>query len=341
MAIDFFGTRTMLRGLQERRAPRRFFSSRYFQGPITSTTEYVDIDVMRNKRRLAPFVHPLMEGKLVERAGFVTQTIKPPYIKPKMATTALDMIKRGFGEQIYSDVTPAQRVANQVAQDLSELADMIDRRIEWMCASALFNDSVTITGEGLNAVVNFGRANSNEIVLTSGDLWSAPTSTPVEDLRAWRSMVTQATGLVPRELILGSEAAAAFVKHDEIIEILNRPVQSQITLQMDTSDLENGVTYIGRIEQTDVWTFEEWYLDDNGVEQPLVPADKALLLVPNARREIRFGAILDLDAGGVAAVPYWPKSWRVPDPSAQWLLLQSAPIPVPVQVDASVVAEVV
>jgi hypothetical protein len=343
MSIDFYGTRSMLRALDERRAPKRFFSNRFFSGPITHNTQAIDIDIRRNKRRLAPFVHPLAEGKLVERLGFRTETIKPPYIKEKMPATAVDMVNRGFGEPIYSTVTPAQRLANQAAMDLAELQDMIDRRIEWMCASALFNDSITVTGEGLNAVIDFGRATSNDVTLTSGDQWDETTSTPVADLRAWKTIVTQATGLVPDQLVLGRDAAAAFIEHDQVLEILNRPVQSQIVLTMDNSQLEEGVTYIGRVEGLDIWTFEEWYLDDNGIEQPLVPIDKALLAVsaPRARREINFGAILDLDAGGVAAVPYFPKSWRVPDPSVQWVLLQSAPLPVPTQVDAALVADVV
>jgi hypothetical protein len=341
MAINFYGTRTMLRALEERRAPKRFYSTRFFPNRITSNTEYVDIDIRRNKRRLAPFVHPLAEGKLVERAGFVSKTIKPPYIKEKMPTTAVDMINRGFGEPIYANTTPQQRLANQAAEDLAELADMIDRRIEWMCASALWNDSVTVTGEGLNAVIDFGRAGANDVLLTSGDLWTASTSTPVEDLRAWKTIMVQSTGLVPDTAVLGRDAAAAFIKHEEVLEVINRPIQSQITIAMDTSQLEDGVTYLGRVENIDLWSFDEWYLDDNGVEQPLTPVDKILLASTRARREILFGAILDLDAGGVAAVPYYPKSWRVPDPSVQWLLLQSAPLPVPVQVDATIVAEVV
>jgi hypothetical protein len=343
MTIDLYGTRSMLRALDERRAPKRFFSTRFFTGPITHVTQAIDIDIRRNKRRLAPFVHPLAEGKLVERQGFRTETIKPPYIKEKMPATAVDMVNRQFGEPLYSNITPGQRIANQAAQDLAELQDMIDRRVEWMCASAMFNDSITVTGEGLNAVIDFGRATANDVTLTSGDQWDETTATPVQDIRAWKTIVTQATGLVPDQLVLGRDAAQAFSAHDEVVELLNRPVQSQIVVTMDTANLEDGVTYVGRVEGVDIWTFEEWYLDDNGVEQPLVPVDKALLAVsaPRARREIHYGAILDLDAGGLAAVPYWPKSWRVPDPSVQWVMLQSAPLPVPTQVDASLVADVV
>lgn len=340
MSIDIFNTRTMLRALEERRPPKLFLTNTFFPTVETSQTEVVDIDVIRNKRRLAPFVHPLAEGKLVERVGFSTKSFKPPYLKPKMATTAADLLKRAIGESIYSSQTPAERAAGQLTKDLAEMIDMIWRRVEWMAASALFTDSIVVMGEGVSATIDFGRASSHEITLASGSKWTQSGGDPISDLRDWKSLVAQDTGLVPNVAVFGHDVVEAFLADADVQAILGRFSNLTVTAAMDTANLADGVTYIGRVEGLDIYSYEEWYLDSGGTEQPLVPVDKVLLASTRARRAVHFGAIQDLDAQGLAAVPAFPKSWRTPDPSAQWVMLQSAPIVVPTQVDASLVADV-
>lgn len=341
MTIDIFSTRAMLRALEERRAPKLFLTNTFFGTTETSDTEYVDIDVIRNKRRLAPFVHPLAEGKLMERQGYSTKSFKPPYLKPKMVTTAADLLKRSMGESVYSTKTPAQRAAEQLARDLAEMQDSIWRRIEWMAAQALFTDTITVTGEGVSATINFGRDAALELTLASGDKWDSASATILEDLRDWKTLVAQRTGLVPNVAIFGSDVVDAFLADNDVQAVLGRFHNLTVTAAMTTENLPDGVTYVGRVEGLDIFTYEEWYLDTDGVtERPMVPTDKVLLASTRARRAVHFGAILDLDANGVAAVPYWPKSWRTPDPSAQWVMLQSAPLVVPTQVDACLVAEV-
>ncbi len=343
MSIDIFETRTMLRALEERRPPKTFLTNLFFRNVVTSTTEHVDIDIIRNKRKLAPFVNPLAEGKVMDRQGYSTKSFKPPYIKPKMVTTAADILKRAMGENIYSAQTPAQRAAAQLAKDLGEMQDSIIRRVEWMCAQVINTGQLTVTGEGINAVINFQRSGANSVTLNSGVKWNQSGGTPVDDLRAWKKIVSQATGLVPNVCIMGSDAVEAFLANDQVKEILNRFANQTVRVNMDTAALaEQGVTFVGVVEDLQIFSYDEWYLDtDNVTELPMVPADRVWLGSTAARTAVHYGAILDLEAAGLAAVPYWPKSWVTPDPSARWVMLQSAPLVVPTQVDAFLSADVV
>lgn len=79
-------------------------------------------------------------------------------------------------------------------------------------------------------------------------------------------------------------------------------------------------------------TITEWYLDDTGVEQPMIPENMLLLGADDARTARHYGAIHDLDAS--AAVRYFPKSWTMEDPSVRFVMLQSAPLVIPHQIDA-------
>lgn len=339
MALDLFNTRSMAAAVRERRSPKGFLLKKFFSRVEQHDTAEVDIDVIRNKRRLAPFVNPLSEGKLVEHAGFSTRSIRPPYIKPKMVTTAADLLTRGVGQAVYGDQTPAQRAASRLAEELAEMDDMITRREEWMAAQALFTGSVTVTGEGLNAVINFGYTASHDITLTGTNAWDDAASDPIANLRAWKSIAVQDSGLVPTDAILGSAARDAFLGNAVVAAQLDRTHQATLQIQMTQAGMPDGVTYIGRIEGLDLWTYEEYYLDDAGNEQPMVPTKSVLLGSSRADARLHYGAIMDLDSP-LVAMRRFPKSWTTPDPSARWVMLQSAPLPVPHQIDAFVIAEV-
>lgn len=338
MALDLFNSRSMTAALQERRAPKTFLLDTFFSRTETHDTFEVDIDIIRNKRRLAPFVNPLAEGKLMEKSGFRTMSIRPAYVKPKMVTTAADLLQRAIEQNIYAVQTPEQRAAARLAAELAEMDDAITRREEWMAAQALFTGQVEVVGEGLNAVINFSYTPSHDVALVGTAAWDDAASTPIADLRAWKSVITQDSGLTPTDAVLGIAARDAFLANDDVIKQLDTTHQSTLQIQMTSAGLPDGVTYIGRIEGLDLWTYEEWYLDDSNVEQPMVPAKRVLLGSRRADARRHYGAIQDLDS--LAAVKRFAKSWVTPDPSARWVMVQSAPLPVPHQIDGFLIAEV-
>ena len=92
----------------------------------------------------------------------------------------------------------------------------------------------------------------------------------------------------------------------------------------------------------DLYVYDEWYIDPiTGTEKPMVNPKKVILGGNrNARMVKHYGAIQDLDYGGTVSVRRFAKSWRTKDPSVQWLMVQSAPLPVPHQVDAILTAQV-
>jgi hypothetical protein len=339
--MDLFTTRAMTQALDERRAVRTWLAETFFPRVEVHTTYEVDIDVRRNKRRLAPFVNPLSEGKLVEHAGFNTMSIRPPYIKPKMVTTAADLQRRAMGVTVYGAApSPAAIAARRLAEELAEMDGMIDRREEWMAARALFFGTITVTGEGLNAVIDFQRQSTHDITLVGTALWTDAASTPIANFRAWKSIVSLSSGLVPNVAVMGTDAANAFLANEDVRSTMNLLNNTTIAIGMDTAALAaQGVTYIGRVEGVDIFMYEEVYLDENGVEQPLVPADAVLLGSTAADARRHYGAIMDLDA--TVAARRFPKSWTQPDPSARYVMVQSAPLPVPHQIDAFLVARVV
>lgn len=341
MAIDIFKTRTMLRALEQMLLPKLFLRDMFFRTVTRSLTQYVDIDIIKGKRRLAPFVSPLKEGKQVERIGYSTNTIEPPYLKPKMITTAQDFLNRSAGENLYDGAKSAQqKAAEQIGKDLVELNQIIDRREEWMASQALTTGKIQVVGDGVNREIDFLMDASHIIALGAGSRWNEGTSDPLADLKTWKRLIAKDSGLVPDIVIMGESAWDEFIKNAAVVAALDT---RRVDLgKIDPRALPNGATYMGMLKETqqDVYTYDEWYLDPSDVLQPMVPVKGVIMGSTRARCERHYGAIYDLKAGLRASVSRFPKSWEVEDPSARYIMLQSAPVMALHQVDAFVYAQV-
>ena len=73
---------------------------------------------------------------------------------------------------------------------------------------------------------------------------------------------------------------------------------------------------------------------DTGTLTDIMPAKKVLFVATSAERALHFGAIQDFEAG-LAAMEKFPSSWIERNPSRRFLKLQSAPLAVPYEVDAT------
>lgn len=339
--IDLFETRTMLRALEQMKAAKTFLLDTFFKTMETSTTANVDIDIIKGKRKLAPFVSPKMQGKVMDRLGFATRSYKPPYVKPKMVTTAQDFLNRNAGDHIYAGAdTAASRAAKQVGKDLRYLEEIITRREEWMASQLLQTGKVAIVGDGVDDEIDFGMDASHLITLTGNDLWSDQTnSTPLEDLRAWRRIILKDSGLNTTDAIMGSDALDAFLDHPDV---QNKLDTRRIDLgQIDPRQTPAGAIYYGRIKDValDLWVYDEWYYDeDTSTEKPMIDTKKVVLGSTQARTARHYGAIQDLEA--TASVPRFPKSWTEQDPSVRFIMVQSAPLVSLHQVDGFLCAAV-
>jgi hypothetical protein len=174
---------------------------RFFPNIETSNDEYVAIDVDVGLRRMAPFCSPLVEGKLVESRRYQTDKFKPAYIKDKRAPDLRKPIRRQIGERIGGEYTAAEREMLNIQFEMSDQIDVLNRRLEWMGASALSTGTVTIKGEGFpTTVVDFGRDPALTVALSGSDKWptslaaGATNTQPSDDIEIWQTLVLQKSG---------------------------------------------------------------------------------------------------------------------------------------------------
>jgi hypothetical protein len=340
--LTLFQTRAMLRQLEILKPPQSFLRN-WFPETVQSNSEFVDIDVYKGKRRLAPFVSPQSQGKVTNRERYTTRTIKPPYIKMKRATEAADTLQRAMGENPFSGRSPQQRAAEILAQDLREMVWDIERREEWMRAQLLMTGKFTLVGEGFDQLdIDMLQDAGNQF--TTGEItatWdNTSTARPIKDFRDMNRVIVQKTGKSARDVVMGIDAFDAFVKTDEVQDEINlRRINGNAFLNSVSDDM--GATLHGDVGGFRIWTYNEWYLDESDVEQPMIPAKKLFMAPQNLRAANHYAAIQDLEVpGGNAALRFWPKTWTEPDPSVRWLMIQSAPMPAIHEIDGVVNATV-
>lgn len=334
--MDLFTTQTLLAIVADLRVPQQGLASRYFTNGCQDTSEEIHFDIDNKPRRMAPFVSPLVAGKVVQSRGFRTSTFKPAYIKDKRVFHPGRAIKRLMGERIGGgDYSPEQRMQGLLVQDLQDQLEMLERRMEWMAAQALYNGAITVVGDDYpSAVVDFGRDANQTVVKTGGNRWGEAGIKPLDDLQDWSDAMVKTTGVALTEVLMTVDAWKVFRADADVKTRLDR-YRGNSTLTPDAHQKE-GLVFQGMVDQFAIYTYSGWAVDPvTNVETAYLPAYTVLgcagpALVEGVRH---FGAILDVDS--LQAVPYFTKSWTQEDPSMRYLLMQSAPLLVPYRVNAT------
>lgn len=348
MPINLTDPRTMLALVERMATPKTYLRDTFFKNRPTSQTDIVDVEFRQGHRKLAPFVHEKIGGKVVENTGYQTKTFRPPLVAPDKITTAFDLAKKAAGENIYSAKTPQERAAEKLVRDLVELDEMITRREEAMCSQALFDGKIDVIGEGVNHVIEFGFTNRE--TLSGTNRWSdATSSNPYGDLKRWVRQV-QIKGMVnPDVVVMSSDVVDTFIQHPKIKELLN--IRNLFVGEVKAqAELPNGVSYVGTLSGLglDIYEYNEWYLDDftdpdNPITKPLVPEGTVTLLSTGAQYDLAYAAITLIGEDGqftTYEAERVPDQWTAKRPDRQFLSLSSKPLPIPREVDSWFVAKV-
>jgi hypothetical protein len=336
---DVFSTDVLTAVLQSLLGNPQFLLDRFFPITQSETSEQIHFDVIQGKRRIAPFVSPLVEGQVVLSQGFVTNTFTPAYIKDKRVFDMNRPLKRYPGEQIGGTLTPGDRLRYLIAFDMQDQLNMLRRRLETMAGQVLATGKATITGDKYpTVVVDFGRSASHTIV--ANPMWSNAPGI-LDNLQDWAQIALEDTGVMLNDIIMGVDVWKVFRANPEIQQILNlyRTIGAPPTLQYAAQITEGGV-FMGTLEGFNIWVYSGWYVDPaDGIEKTILPAKTIVMSSPAMQGVQAFGAIRDEEIG-LQALPYFAKSWLQYDPSVRYVMLQSAPLLVPFRPNASLSVQV-
>jgi len=336
--MDIFTTAVLTHVVAKLPQPAPFILNSFFRNIQTETSEEIHFDVDTGRRRLSPFVAPIVAGQVVLDKGYITKTFAPAYIKDKRVFDANRPFKRLIGEQIGGTLAPAQRLEAALASNLVDQIDMLTRRQEVMAIETLRTGAITITGDLYpTASLNFGRDAALTIALSGATAWGAAGVEPLDDVQVWSMLVTEKSGSAANTLVMDVEAWKHFSASTKVQKLLDRFRGAD---QLNATVTGEGARYMGNIGTFDIFVYAGWYEHPTtGALTPYLPAKTVLIMGPDLEGTRAYGAIRD-EAAGFQAIPYFAKSWLEQDPAVRYLMLQSAPLTVPYRVNASACATV-
>lgn len=336
-----YDTNMLIETVPNLKRAQKFLLDKFFPNIVTADTEFVSIDVDVGIRRMSPFVSPLVEGKMVEQRRYQTNVFKPAYIKDKRAPDLRKPVRRMIGERIGGDMTGAERMMANLVFEMEDQIDMLDRRLEWMAAQALMTGTVTVTGEGYpTQLIDFGRDSTLTATLSGAAQWGQSGVNPSTLIEQWGHQMLKKSGGVATDIIFTTTPWQYFLADPVVKAAIWFPGNGGQGNTVNVgAQIQRGAQYKGRWGQYDLWVYNDWYVDTNNVEQPMMPDGTVVLSGADLMGTRAFGQIMD-PSFNYAAMPYAPKTWIEQDPAQQFLLMQSAPIVIPSRVNASFSATV-
>lgn len=338
-----YSTTTLIGALAAMDRPVAFLRDTFFGQTVQFTTPEIAFDKLKRRRRLAPFVAPTVAGRARKARGRTVSTFEPAYVKPKNEVSPDEGFVRIAGEALGGELTPEVRFQAAVAQTLFDQDDEITRREEWMCAQILQTGSVVVAGEDYpSQTVSFGRTSGHTVTLSGGARWGQSGVKVLPSIRTWATLVAQNSGAAPTAVVMGPGAVELFQSDAEVREILDNRRQASGMLEMApvVGGVESPAAYLGSIGQFNFWQYSQKYEDESGTTQDMWPTNGVGVIAPAALAGLMaYGAIRD-KAASLRSLSRFPKMWDQEDPSTTFLMTQSAPLPVPREVDASLFATV-
>lgn len=159
---------------------------------------------------------------LLEAADFRAYDAEPSFGRRNgiaRVTGDLPPIARQYVLDEFSNLT-ARRANNQEFRDLflrdgARIAREIDVRMEFARAEALQSGTVTLNERGVQAQVDFDRKASHGVA--PAVLWSShSTSTPLDDLQAWRDVIVDDGGNAPGAMLASTAIINDLLRSDQV-----------------------------------------------------------------------------------------------------------------------------
>lgn len=335
---------------EQMRPPSNYWLSLCFPEVVQFDEEEIDFAKLGSDRKLAPLVVPTAQGVPIYSAAERVLRFRPAYVKPKDPINASRVIRKiaGQGELApgAAKKSPAQRYNELVADILRQHRFAIERRWEWMAAQAILYGRVTLKDDNYpETTVDFERDSNHEVTLAGNQLWTdTSNSTPLADIERWKAVGRRAFYGGPlTRITMGGKAWEAFRAHPDVQGLLKTdyaPPQKG-GLNVNLGVLEGlEVEWVGKLNgTTDIYVYSDWYTV-KGAAIPFMDERDIVMTGPNVRGVRAFGAIQDINAN-FQPLAMFPKMWPAQDPSATFIMTQSAPLMVPMNPNNTLRARVV
>lgn len=339
---------TLTATINEIKRPSNFLFDLLFSRRENLSTEKAEVGLWAGARQAAPFVKKNGEARLVTGYGNSFQTFDTPHCRIKMVIEPGNVVfTRQPGSDIFSSSDQTRGIAEYYMIQQMALDNKIAESEELLASQAL-QMLITYTPDETEDVfqVTFPRT-AGHATVASVD-WDEADKDLVkieEDFIEAKRLVSEAVGLGVTHCIMGTLAGQHFrqtLKAHKMLDMLN---VSAGQMSLNNPWAENGALPLGVFCGVQVWQYSRTTTDHTGTTKNLLRSKYAefIAVTPAAEFTCYYGAIADAKTLGsrLHVGPRFSKAWINEDPSAEYLLAASRPLPVPRRPDASVSMKVV
>lgn len=296
MAIEMKDTIALMQAMERIKPPATLLVDTFFpQVPMTAVTSKIAVEYRKGGRRLAPFVVEGGHGINVARTGSTVDIYEPPMVAPRRTVRPEDINQRGFGENVYSTKTPAQRATEIQANDLAEMQAMIMNRKNQMAAEILTTGAYTIHGyadDGTTVKTAQIAFDWNQKI-TPSTAWDQAGAKIYSDIKNASNLIQENAGIVPTVAIVGKNIADYMMGNDELMKWLSVPSNANLSLMsLQPRIVSPQVARIGLIQSLnlEVYSYMETYTNDAGQTVPFFGENDVIIGVPGRGRQLH-GAV--------------------------------------------------
>jgi hypothetical protein len=345
MAYNFYDTHTLLASVQALPPLHTFLLDRYFPTNAATdifSTDDVLVEYKKGSKKASPFVAPRKGGITILRDGYTMKRFTPSYIAPKRTLTIDDLRKRGFGEALYTQLTPEQRQGVLMLGDLDELRAMNMRRKEAMAAQVIFYNScymeefVDDLHNFESKEVRFYDGEENPAVYTPEATWDTTEASGKQMINDIANMISMLTsrGLPATEVLVSPDVADVILANEYIIKLLDN--HNYMIGGVDPEILPSGVAKIARLNikgrMIDFLSYEDTFTEIDGEVLSFIPEGMIAVGAPAAGRTV-YGAITQVEQSDGEFHTYTgmdvPKYLSDAGHNVRELILSTAPLCIP------------
>ena len=337
MAQELF-TRQELYSIVSQKEPVLFFLKKLFNAPaVISSEKNLRLEYFKEGEKASAYVERRSEGHLVDDVSLQAQSVEPPYLKPKMITSISGRATRMENENPFaSGENPQARKARDIGEKAALLERQVQRTIELQCSDLLHKGEVKVRNLDNKTLreVNYNMPASHRVTLAAADRWNAATSNPRTTARNAHLKVSKGSGLTIDTCIMGSDASEAFIKNEEIKDLLKNTQQKLTDIQEEFVNM--GVIYEGRIGSVDYFTYVANF-KIGSTSYNVMDAKTAIYASSKSGAHVMY-ALPEHEQ----AVPTdrFPVTYEIEDPSGTIIQLHSAPLVNPNYIDGFYTAKV-
>jgi hypothetical protein len=305
-------------------------------------TEEIAFDKMFEGNTLAPYVSPLVAGKVNAKSGSNVMKFKVPYIKDLDQVTPADGVKRRVGEGFGGTSTPQQRIAAERVRLIGRHDKRLSLRIEEQ-VSQLINrgGKVLCEGEGHPSIeVDYQMSAANNITVTGAARWSQldPNTDSgqeiLDDLEDWSANSNTSVGRATFEKSVWKH----IIKFKAVRELRDTQVRGESSTFSTAPNTNNeDLQYKGTLGTLNCYVYTGFYRDSDestATKRPFLDVGRVVLSSERPQGAVAYGAIQDVQE--MRAVRQFSKNWISQDPSAENLMSQSAPLATLADIDSIV-----